>query len=73
MTVIANRFKTSNYTKKPKLVLHLHDELLYEVPIEHLESAADIIKTSMESSVNLSVPFPVKLKSGCLWGALQEF
>lgn len=57
---------------KPNLVLHLHDELLYEVPAKHLTKAAIIIKRSMEGSVNLSIPFPVKVKSGTSWGSLAE-
>lgn len=75
MTIIADRFSKifRHVPKKPQLVLHLHDELLYEVPSECLELAADILKESMETSVNLSVPFPVKLKSGLSWGTLEEF
>lgn len=58
---------------KPKLVLHLHDELLYEVPVKHLTNVAKIVKKCMEESVNLSIPLPVKLKTGPSWGQLKEF
>lgn len=57
---------------KPKLVLHLHDELLYEVPVKYLTEAARIIKGSMEGAVHLTIPFPVKVKSGMSWGCLEE-
>nr|CAI5843934.1 unnamed protein product [Callosobruchus analis] len=59
----------------PKLVLQLHDELLYEVPAtdKHLRQAASILKTGMERSVRLSVPFPVKLKTGPNWAELVEY
>ncbi|GLV41033.1 DNA polymerase theta [Carabus blaptoides fortunei] len=54
------------------LVLHLHDELMYEVPIKDLKPVTKIVKCAMEQAVKLSIPFPVKLKSGPSWGQLQE-
>ncbi|XP_057670465.1 DNA polymerase theta isoform X1 [Diorhabda carinulata] len=57
---------------KPNLVLHLHDELIYEVPTKYLRKVAKIVKKNMETCVDLSVPFPVKLKSGFCWGNLTE-
>lgn len=74
MVLIARRLTESYQTVplKPKLVLHLHDELLYEVPMKYLMSVAKLVKKSMEESVNLSVPFPVKLKAGPSWGQLDE-
>lgn len=55
------------------LVLHLHDELLYEVPYDDLKHVTRIVKNTMEKSVKLSIPFPVKLKCGPSWGELEEF
>uniref|UniRef100_A0A6P7GLT1 DNA polymerase theta n=1 Tax=Diabrotica virgifera virgifera TaxID=50390 RepID=A0A6P7GLT1_DIAVI len=57
---------------KPKMVLHLHDELIYEVPTKYLRKVAKVVKKNMENSVELSVPFPVKLKSGLCWGDMSE-
>lgn len=65
-------FKNYSPDECPTLVLHIHDELLYEVPNKHLIKTAKIIKKSMETSVKLSVPFPVKLKSGKSWGEMYE-
>lgn len=73
MVIIVKRLNETYQTSlKPKLVLHLHDELLYEVPNKHLMNVAKIVKKSMEESVNFSVPFPVKLKAGPSWGQLKE-
>lgn len=58
---------------KPKLVLHLHDELIYEVPLKYLRKVSQVVKKNMENSVKLSVPFPVKLKSGNSWGDMKEY
>lgn len=62
--------KTKN---KPKLVLHLHDELMYEVPVKYTRKVAKVIKKNMENSVQLSVPFPVKVKTGISWGEMKEY
>jgi len=53
-------------------VLQLHDELIYEVNATHVSVVADIIKRSMESTTQLSVTLPVKLKAGPAWGTLTD-
>lgn len=62
--------KTKN---KPMLVLHLHDELIYEVPSKYLNKVGKVIKKNMENSLQLSVPLPVKLKIGSSWGDMREY
>lgn len=54
------------------LVLHLHDELIFEVPIEKAKKIAKVLSLTMENSVKLTVPLRVKLKIGRSWGELQE-
>lgn len=54
------------------LVLHLHDELIFEVPIEKARKIAKVLSLTMENSVKLTVPLRVKLKIGRSWGELQE-
>lgn len=72
MVDIEKKLADTYQTARPKLVLHLHDELLYEVPDKQLKCAAKIVKKCMEEGVNLSVSFPVKLKAGPSWGQLKE-
>lgn len=55
------------------LVLHLHDELFYEVPQKNLKEAAKILIHSMQNCVKLTVPLLVKLKSGSNWGEMKEY
>lgn len=55
------------------LVLHLHDELFYEVPKEKLKKAASILTSSMENCVKLSVPLMVKIKVGENWGQMERY
>lgn len=54
------------------LVLHLHDELLYEVPAEKANQVMKILKSSMENCAKLLVPLRVKLKKGQCWATMQS-
>lgn len=50
------------------LVLHLHDELIYEVPHNKDKQLIKILRMSMENCAKLSVPLRVKIKKGFNWG-----
>lgn len=54
------------------LVLHVHDELVYEIPIGQTRNLAKILKSSMEKCIRLSIPLRVKIKTGRSWGELSE-
>lgn len=70
MVLVDNEIKSND--RRVDIILHIHDELLYEVETKDLNVAARLVKTSMESVVNLSVPFPIKLKYGHSWGEMKE-
>jgi DNA polymerase theta len=53
-----------------RLVLQIHDELVYEVPVEELDEVTRIVRECMESTVRLRVPVLVNVKSGPRWGCL---
>ena len=50
-----------------KMILQVHDELVFEVPKNELEKTCDVVKAAMESAVKLAVPLPVELGSGENW------
>jgi len=54
------------------LVMHLHDELIFEVPTEKARKIAKVLSLTMENCVKLNVPLKVKLKLGRSWGEMQE-
>lgn len=54
------------------LVLHLHDELFYEVKESKLKEAINILIESMEGCVKLKVPLKVKIKMGSSWGEMKQ-
>ncbi|HOJ76506.1 MAG TPA: DNA polymerase I [Bacillota bacterium] len=54
-----------------RLLLQVHDELVFEVPENNWPTLAAIIKQEMESAVSLNVPLVVDLKLGSDWGTMN--
>src|SRR5262249_2855736 len=52
---------------KARMILQVHDELVFEVPVEELERAKKIIKAQMEGVAQLDVPITVEMKLGKNW------
>jgi DNA polymerase-1 len=47
-----------------QMLLQIHDELVVEVPVEHLDSVAAVTRDVMEGVVQLGVPLKVDVASG---------
>jgi DNA polymerase-1 len=65
MIRIHNRLHTKKY--KAKMVLQVHDELVFDVPRGELAEITDLVREEMQSAVNLSVPLDVEVGSGTNW------
>tara|TARA_R110002096_G_scaffold433220_1_gene651559 strand:- start:2615 stop:3880 length:1266 start_codon:yes stop_codon:yes gene_type:complete len=52
---------------KSKMILTVHDELLFEVPSDEMIIMESLVKDTMENSVKLTVPLVVDLKTGTNW------
>ncbi len=52
---------------RTKLILQIHDELLFESPIDEIEIATHLIKTTMENAPKLAIPLIVETKVGDNW------
>jgi DNA polymerase-1 len=52
---------------KTRMILQVHDELLFELPVEELEIVKDIVKKDMEEVIKLRVPLSVDIKYGKNW------
>ena len=50
-----------------RLLLQVHDELIFEVPPQELEELQIKIKSVMENALELSVPLLVEAKAGDNW------
>jgi DNA polymerase-1 len=51
-----------------RMVLTVHDELVFEVPEAHVDEAKGRIKEAMEAALLLDVPLDVDVGSGSHWG-----
>ena len=52
---------------KAKMLLQVHDELVFEVPEEELDATSDIVKNTMENAAKLDVPLIVDSGIGDNW------
>ncbi|MBR1377395.1 MAG: DNA polymerase I [Bacilli bacterium] len=65
MVVAHQKIKENNL--KSKMILQVHDELIFDVLESEKDILTKIIKESMESVVDFSVPLKVDIESGINW------
>ena len=65
MININSEFKKQSF--KSKMVLQVHDELVFDVHNSEKDQIKDIVKTTMESAVKLKVPLKIDLEFGKNW------
>jgi DNA polymerase-1 len=56
-----------------KLILQVHDELVFAIKEEYIKEFSKEIKKIMENVVKLKVPVKVDIKVGDNWGELKQF
>ncbi len=56
---------------RSRMLLQVHDELIFEVPEEELPQMSSLAKEVMSSAVTLSVPVKVDAKVGSNWGQMR--
>ncbi len=52
---------------KSRMILQVHDELLFDVPESELDAMRKLVRESMETAVVLNVPLKVDMDSGRNW------
>ena len=52
---------------KSRMLLQVHDELIFEVLDSELEPVKRLVRSAMENTVELSVPLSVDIKQGLTW------
>lgn len=57
---------------KSRMILQIHDELLFEVCKEELTKMITVVKSQMESVVSLDVPLIVNFEKGLNWGEMEK-
>jgi len=63
--IIAKKFDS-------KLLLQIHDELIFEIKDEFIEEYLTIFKRNMETGLKLKVPIVVNAKVGKNWGEMKS-
>ena len=65
MVQFANKMKDKDF--KAKLLLQVHDELIFEIPEDELEAFQPFVEEIMDNALELSVPLSVESSSGQTW------
>jgi DNA polymerase-1 len=50
-----------------KMILQVHDELVFDVPKNEVERIKELVKIKMENAVELEVPLEVEMNTGTNW------
>lgn len=70
MIRVAGELKSSGAASR--MVLQVHDELLFEVPPDEIEMVTAIVRRGMEDAYKVRVPLKVDINAGKNWADMQE-
>jgi DNA polymerase-1 len=70
MIDISRKLKSSRF--KTRMILQVHDELVFDVPKDELNDAAALVKRMMEGVARLKVPLAASIKAGDNWLETKE-
>ena len=65
MVNISEEIKKRNL--KSKMILQIHDELVFDLPVEELDLLSGLVKERMEQVKKLDVPIKIDMKKGKNW------
>lgn len=65
MIRVANALRDGNF--ETKMIMQVHDELLFEAPESEIDAVSEMIRTEMEASATLDVPLIADVGSGKNW------
>ena len=66
MIRIADELRSGKW--KARMILQIHDELLFEAPEEEMKALIRMVRKEMEGAIKLSVPVRVDTGTGSNWG-----
>jgi len=67
LAMIAIDRKLTERALKTRMVLQVHDELLFEVPLDETAEIEELVRTEMEGVIELKVPLVADLGFGANW------
>ena len=57
---------------KSKMLLQVHDELVFEVPEDEMAEMRQLVPEMMVNAIKLSIPLKVETKTGKNWGEMEK-
>ncbi len=69
MIKLDSQLKSASW--RTKMILQVHDELVFETPDDEVEEIYPIIKNTMEKTFKLDVPIIIESKIGQNWGQMK--
>ncbi|MFZ5627337.1 MAG: DNA polymerase, partial [Bacillota bacterium] len=57
---------------KARMLLQVHDELIFDVPAEEVREVARVLREAMDTAVQLTVPLEVEVKAGDNWYDMSQ-
>jgi DNA polymerase-1 len=57
---------------KSKMLLQVHDELVFEVPEAEIADMRQLVPEMMVNAIQLSIPLKVDVKTGRNWGEMEK-
>jgi DNA polymerase-1 len=71
VAMIAIQRRLKNEGLKGRLLIQVHDELLFEAPEDEIDVVMDLAKEEMEGAMDLDVPLLVEFYKGHSWAELK--
>jgi DNA polymerase-1 len=69
MIAISTRLRKEK--REARMLVQVHDELLFEVPPKELQAVEELVAEEMEGAVRIKVPLAVESSSGDNWGEVH--
>jgi len=67
LATIAVQDELEHRELKTRMLLQVHDELVFEVPRGELDEVAELVRSKMEGAMTFDVPVKVEIKTGDNW------
>jgi DNA polymerase-1 len=71
MIAVHRRLRDERFSAR--MLLQIHDELVFEVPPHELEAVGHLVRQGMSGVAQLRVPLKVDVKSGCNWAEVEPW
>lgn len=69
MINISHKLQVTGY--RSRMLVQVHDELLFECPEDEIEEIRKLVKNEMENAIKLSIPLVAEIKTGLNWRDLE--